>query len=131
LHLRLGDRFHTTRDMDLARYDNELAATADFLAAQALDLGDYFQFDIRKTARLDAVLEGAAVRYHTRRPIIRGCHGRCRLQRSAGRSPRAAARAGPPQLRGNRADRSPRPSAQAARGREGSCLYPDLRLSPL
>jgi hypothetical protein len=64
LHLRLGVRFRTTRDMDLARYDNEQAATADFLAAQALDLGDYFQFDIRKTARLDAVLEGAAVRYH-------------------------------------------------------------------
>ncbi|TAK30827.1 MAG: hypothetical protein EPO21_18515 [Chloroflexota bacterium] len=64
LHMRLGARFRTTRDMDLARYDNEQAATADFLTAQALDLGDHFQFDIRRTARLEAALEGAAVRYH-------------------------------------------------------------------
>ncbi len=64
LHFRLGARFRTTRDMDLARYDDEQAATADFFAAQGLDLSDYFQFDIRRTARLDAVLEGAAVRYH-------------------------------------------------------------------
>lgn len=64
LHFRLWARFRTTRDMDLARYDDEQAATADFFAAQGLDLSDYFQFDIRKTARLDAVLEGAAVRYH-------------------------------------------------------------------
>lgn len=64
LHFRLGARFRTTRDLDLGRYDNEQAATADFFAAQALDLGDYFQFDIQKTTRLDAAVEGAAVRYH-------------------------------------------------------------------
>jgi len=64
LHIRVGARFRTTRDMDLGRYDGEQAATADFLAAQALDLGDYFQFDVQTTARLDAALEGAAVRYH-------------------------------------------------------------------
>jgi len=29
-----------------------------------LDLGDYFQFAIEKTDKLDALLEGATVRYH-------------------------------------------------------------------
>lgn len=64
LHVRLGARFRTTRGMDLGRYDCEPAATADFSAAQAVDLGDHVPFDIRKTTRLDEVLEGAAVRYH-------------------------------------------------------------------
>ena len=64
LHFRLGARFRTTMDMDLSRQDSEHAATADFLAAQALELDDYFHFDIQKTARLAAALEGAAVRYH-------------------------------------------------------------------
>ncbi|MGI8690794.1 MAG: nucleotidyl transferase AbiEii/AbiGii toxin family protein, partial [Thermomicrobiales bacterium] len=64
LDLRLGARSRTTKDMDLARYDDEEAAATDLLAAQALDLGDYFTFAIERTGRLDAALEGAAVRYH-------------------------------------------------------------------
>ncbi len=64
LDLRLGARSRTTKDMDLARDDDEEAATADLLAAQAVDLGDYFTFAIERTGRLDAALEGAAVRYH-------------------------------------------------------------------
>lgn len=64
LDLRLGARSRTTKDMDLARQDNEDLATADFLAAQSTDLGDYFTFVIERTAALDAALEGAAVRYH-------------------------------------------------------------------
>jgi Nucleotidyl transferase AbiEii toxin, Type IV TA system len=64
LDLRLGARSRTTRDMDLARQDDDAAATADLLAAQALDLGDYFTFAIERTGRLDAAFEGAAVRYH-------------------------------------------------------------------
>jgi predicted nucleotidyltransferase component of viral defense system len=63
LDLRLGDRARTTKDMDLARQDDEAAATADLLAAQAVDLGDYFVFAIERTGKLDALLEGAAVRY--------------------------------------------------------------------
>lgn len=63
LDLRLGARSRTTKDMDLARQDSEAAATTDLLAAQALDLGDYFTFAVQKTGRLDAALEGAAVRY--------------------------------------------------------------------
>jgi len=64
LDFRLGAGFRTTQDMDLARADDERSATADFLAAQDVDLQDYFSFAIQKTARLDAALEGAAVRYH-------------------------------------------------------------------
>lgn len=64
LDLRLGARSRTTKDMDLARQDDEEQATADLLAAQALDLDDYFTFAIERTGKLDAALEGAAVRYH-------------------------------------------------------------------
>jgi hypothetical protein len=64
LLFRLGARSRTTKDLDLGRQDNEEAATADFLAAQSLDLGDYFTFVIERTRRLDAMLEGVAVRYH-------------------------------------------------------------------
>lgn len=63
LDLRLGNRARTTKDVDLARQDDEAAATADLLAAQAVDLGDYFVFAIERTGKLDALLEGAAVRY--------------------------------------------------------------------
>ncbi|MEW6232662.1 MAG: nucleotidyl transferase AbiEii/AbiGii toxin family protein [Chloroflexota bacterium] len=64
LEVRLGARFRTTKDMDLARQDSEQAATTDFLAAQSVDLGDYFTLAIQRTKKLDAALEGAAVRYH-------------------------------------------------------------------
>jgi len=64
LDLRLGGRSRTTKDMDLACYNDDEAAVTDLLAAQAVDLGDYFTFAIERTGRLDAALEGAAVRYH-------------------------------------------------------------------
>ncbi|MEX1255076.1 MAG: nucleotidyl transferase AbiEii/AbiGii toxin family protein [Dehalococcoidia bacterium] len=64
LHLRVGAGFRTTKDVDLGRQDNEEAANADFLAAPAIDLGDHFGFDIRRTGRLDTTIEGTAVRYH-------------------------------------------------------------------
>ncbi|MDA8218851.1 MAG: nucleotidyl transferase AbiEii/AbiGii toxin family protein [Dehalococcoidales bacterium] len=63
-HFRLAARFRTTKDMDLGRWDNERAATDDLIAAQQVDLGDHFRFAVEKTARLDQLLEGAAVRYH-------------------------------------------------------------------
>jgi hypothetical protein len=63
LHLRLGARFRSTKDMDLGRWDNERAATDDFIAAQQVDLGDYFRFTVEKSAKLDELLEGTAVRY--------------------------------------------------------------------
>lgn len=63
LHFRAGPRFRGTMDLDLGRHDDEQAATADLLLAQTVDLGDYFRFAIQRTSRLDALLEGAAVRY--------------------------------------------------------------------
>jgi predicted nucleotidyltransferase component of viral defense system len=54
LDFRLGDRARTTVDMDLARQDDDAAADADFRAAQAADLGDYFAFEIARTGLLDA-----------------------------------------------------------------------------
>jgi predicted nucleotidyltransferase component of viral defense system len=65
LDFRLGARTRTTKDMDLAREDDEEAATADFIAAQAVDLGDFFVFDIQKPRGLGEAT-GGAVRYRAR-----------------------------------------------------------------
>jgi predicted nucleotidyltransferase component of viral defense system len=65
LDFRLGDRTRTTKDMDLAREDDEEAATADFIAAQAVDLGDFFLFDIQKSRGLGEAT-GGAVRYRAK-----------------------------------------------------------------
>lgn len=64
LDFRLGAHARATLDMDLGRDDDADAATADLLAAQEHDLGDYFAFAVERTDRLDALREGAAVRYH-------------------------------------------------------------------
>ena len=64
LDYRFGDRARTTRDVDLAVRGDEPSATADLLAAQALDLGDFFNFAIERTGTLDRLGDGAAVRYH-------------------------------------------------------------------
>lgn len=63
LDFRLGDKTRVTKDLDLARHDDEAAATADFVAAQVVDLADHFAFVVERTDKLDVVLEGAAVRY--------------------------------------------------------------------
>lgn len=63
LHFRVGHQFRSTRDLHLGRHDDGQAATADFRLARSDDLGDYFRFAIERTAKLDAALEGAAVRY--------------------------------------------------------------------
>jgi hypothetical protein len=63
LHFRLGARARTTKDLDLAGWNSEPLATADFLAAQATDLGDHFQFAMVKTSTRAATQEGAAIRY--------------------------------------------------------------------
>jgi hypothetical protein len=66
LDYRLGPRARATKDLDLARQEDEQAATADLRAAQSLDLGDYFTFKIDRTGALDEMLEGAAIRYRVR-----------------------------------------------------------------
>lgn len=63
LDFRLGSGTRTTKDIDLGRLDNEAAATDDFLAAQALDLGDFFTFTVQRTPALDAAGDFSAVRY--------------------------------------------------------------------
>jgi hypothetical protein len=62
----LGGRTRTTKEMDLIRNDSEEAATADLISAQAVDLGDFFTFDIEKVGAPDEDLEGAAMRYRVR-----------------------------------------------------------------
>ena len=64
LLLRAGPTFRTTKDVDLARQDNEDEATADLVAAQSLTLGDYFSFAATRTTKLDVMPGVAAVRYH-------------------------------------------------------------------
>jgi predicted nucleotidyltransferase component of viral defense system len=64
LDFRFGNRTRTTKDIDLGRGDDEAAATADFIDAQKIDLGDYFIFAIERTDRLDELEDAAAVRYH-------------------------------------------------------------------
>ncbi|MGH2710264.1 MAG: nucleotidyl transferase AbiEii/AbiGii toxin family protein [Actinomycetota bacterium] len=65
LDFRLGPRTRTTKDMDLARADDEEAATADFIAAQAVQVDDFFSFTVEKARDLGERAEGA-VRYHVR-----------------------------------------------------------------
>jgi hypothetical protein len=64
LDYRFGSHARTTRDIDLAAVGNEASSTADLLAAQAADLGDFFSFAIERTSALDRLRDGAAVRYH-------------------------------------------------------------------
>ena len=64
LDYRFGDRARTTGDVDLAVRGDEASATADLLAAQAVDLGEFFSFAIERTGTLDRLADGAAVRYH-------------------------------------------------------------------
>lgn len=63
---RFGSRVRTTRDMDLARSGNEEAATEDLIAAQAVELGDYFTFEIDRTGQLEEMAGARATRYHVR-----------------------------------------------------------------
>ena len=66
LDFRLGHRTRTTKDMDLIRNDNETAATADLIAAQAVELEDFFSFEVQKIGAPSQELEGIAVRYRVR-----------------------------------------------------------------
>lgn len=66
LDLRLLARARATKDMDLGRWDGEVQATADLLAAAALDLGDFFALRSERARDLNDVPEGAAVRYRVR-----------------------------------------------------------------
>jgi hypothetical protein len=64
LQFRLGTQFRTTMDLDLARYDGASAARADLLAAESLELGDYFGFATRQLRPLNPEIQRGVVRYH-------------------------------------------------------------------
>ena len=64
LDYRFGSHARTTRDIDLATAGDEASATTALLAAQAVDLGDFFSFAVERTGALDRIRDGAAVRYH-------------------------------------------------------------------
>jgi hypothetical protein len=66
LDFRMKERARATKDMDLVRHDNEESATADLIAAQAVDLGDFFVFAIELHGRFSEEGEGSTVRYHVR-----------------------------------------------------------------
>jgi Nucleotidyl transferase AbiEii toxin, Type IV TA system len=66
LDLRLGPRARTTKDMDLARNDTAQAATADFIAAQNLDVPDRFSFVITKSETPAQMAAVQSVRYTVR-----------------------------------------------------------------
>ncbi len=66
LELRLGLRARTTKDIDLGRADDEEAATEHLNAATGIDLGDFFEFEVRRTPALDAATGFHAVRYTVR-----------------------------------------------------------------
>lgn len=66
LELRLGLRTRTTKDIDLGRADDEEAATEHLNTAARVDLGDFFDFEVRRTPALDAAAGFHAVRYTVR-----------------------------------------------------------------
>jgi hypothetical protein len=66
LDFRLGERTRTTKDMDLIRNDSEEAATSDLMAAQAVQLDDFFNFNVEKVRPPGEEVEDAAMRYRVR-----------------------------------------------------------------
>ncbi|MGI8477017.1 MAG: nucleotidyl transferase AbiEii/AbiGii toxin family protein [Thermomicrobiales bacterium] len=66
LELRFGDRARTTKDLDLLREPGEDAAIDDLVAAQELDLGDFFVFVIDRPQRSTIVRNDVAVGFHVR-----------------------------------------------------------------
>jgi hypothetical protein len=66
LDLRLGVGTRPTKDIDLGRDDSTEAAIEDIVAAQQLDLGDYFSFAATRTEAFADTDEFAAIRFNVR-----------------------------------------------------------------
>jgi len=66
LDLRLGVATRPTKDIDLGRDDSTDAAIEDIVAAQQLDLGDYFSFAATRTDAFVDTDEFAAIRFNVR-----------------------------------------------------------------
>jgi hypothetical protein len=69
LELRLGDRARATRDLDLVRAQGSIAAIEDLVAAQQLDLDDYFSFTIEQRPRSKNLGEDIAMTFHVRADV--------------------------------------------------------------
>lgn len=54
LEPRLGLRTRTTKDIDLGRADDEEAATEHLITAAGVDLGYFFDFEVRRTPTICA-----------------------------------------------------------------------------
>jgi len=63
LDFRLGARARATKDLDLARRDDDMEGTGGIVVASAVDLDDYFTFSVQKQRTIEAALEDVAVRY--------------------------------------------------------------------
>jgi hypothetical protein len=66
LDLRLDVATRPTKDIDLGRDDSVDAAVEDIIAAQQLDLGDFFSFEATRTEAFDETDEFTAIRFHVR-----------------------------------------------------------------
>ena len=64
LNFRLAIATRSTKDIDLGRDDDELAAIRDITATQQLALDDYFTFIATRTDKLEDTDEFSAVRFH-------------------------------------------------------------------
>lgn len=68
LDYRIGERARFTMDLDLAHRQDAEAATNDLLAAQAVELGDYFVFQIEGSRDLGEATEGT-LRFRVRADV--------------------------------------------------------------
>jgi hypothetical protein len=64
LDYRLGERARATRDIDLLHDHDIDQIQRVFDAIQAADPEDFFDFSIKRTNKLDALVDGTAIRYH-------------------------------------------------------------------
>lgn len=64
LDYRLGDKARTTRDIDIVYVSDPDTLDEVMANVEAVELGDYFSCSVRRTAKLDAMIDGSAIRYH-------------------------------------------------------------------
>lgn len=131
LELRLGLQTRMTKDIDLARDDDEAAVTRDLVAAAALDVDDFFTFRVRRTPALKRAVGFRAVRYS----VVSELAGRrfeqfpldVGVAEAPALSPDVIEIAGVARLRGHRAPAACRGRDRAAHRGEGARLYRHVR----
>jgi hypothetical protein len=66
LDLRLRERARATKDLDLARRDDEAAATEDLLTAIEAEVHDFFVFSADRSQGFDEIDDNVAIRFDVR-----------------------------------------------------------------